>query len=84
MTAVGGTDTGYVVVGAVGVGRIAVVIVLGYDMIFALGFRQMELALAMGHPQTELGATQTSEHHALVLRDTQADELTLELMAVVV
>ena len=83
MATVSRADTGYIVVGTVRISGITVMIVLGNDVIRALCFRKREFALSVSYPDAQLVAAQTSEHHAVVLRNAQRDELTLELVAVV-
>ena len=84
MTTVGRTDASHIEVGTVRVGRIAVVVVLRNHVVVALTARQRELALAMSYPQAQLGTTERTEHHTLVLRNLKGDEGTLELVRVVV
>ena len=84
MATVGGADACHVVVAAVGVGGIAVVVVLRNDVVVAFGFGQMELAFAVGHPDAKLAAAKAAEHHAVVVGDGQGEEGALKLVAVVV
>ena len=71
MTTVGAADTSHIVVGAIGVGRIAGVVVLGNHVVSTLGLGQMELSFAVSHPDAEFRTAQRTEHHAVVLRNAQ-------------
>ena len=80
MTAVGRTDTGDIVVGAVGIAGILGVAVLGHDVVGALALGQREPALAMGYPDAELVAAQAAKHNAVVLGNIESEEGTLKLV----
>ena len=77
-------DTSHIVGGTVRVAWIARVVIFRHDVIVLLSLGQTEVAFSVSHPQTELAAAQRAEHHALVLRNLQGDELTLELVAHIV
>ncbi len=76
-------DTCDVIVRAIRVSGIACVVVLRNHVVSALGFGEMELTLSVSHPQTEFVTAQRAEHHAVVLRNVEADELALELMRII-
>ena len=56
MAAVGRSDTGYPVRRAVGICRISIVGVLGYDIVSFFGVRQLEFTFSVGNPYTEFRA----------------------------
>ena len=79
MAAVGRTDTGNIEVGAVGVGGVAMVVVLRDNIIFLLALGQRETTFAVSHPDAQLRSTERVEHHTLVLRNSKCEEAALEL-----
>ena len=52
------TDTCYVVIRAVRIGRITMIVVFCNHVVSAFFFRKRELALSVGYPQTEFVAAQ--------------------------
>ena len=84
MTTVGTAYTSHVVVGTVGVAGIFGIVVLSHYAVVILGLRQIEASLAVGNPDAELAATQSAEHHTVVARDVEREELALELLRVIV
>ena len=77
-------DTCYVVVTAVRITWILSVVVLRNDVVVILWLWQVETALAVSYPDTELITAQATEHHTVVLRNGQTEECTLELLGCVV
>ena len=84
VASVGRADACNVVVGAVRIARIAVIVVLGNNVVLVLCLRQVELSFAVSHPDAQLLTTESLEHHAVVLGNLKCEEGTLELMGVVV
>ena len=84
MAAICRADTCYIVVTAVRITWILSVVVLRNDVVVILWLRQVETALAVSYPDTELVTAQATEHHTVVLRNSQTEECTLELLGCVV
>ena len=77
-------DTCYAIITAVGIAGVLVVAILQDNVVFVLCFGQGKLAFAVCYPDAEAVAAEAAKHHAAVGRDSNAEEGTLKLVAVVV
>ena len=69
MTTVGAADSCHVIVRTVGVAWIFSVVVLCNDIVVVLRLWHIEASLAVGHPDTQFAAAESTEHHAVVAWD---------------
>ena len=84
MSAVGTGKSGQRIDRTVGVARITVVGIAKHGLQSGKCVALWELSLAVGHPDTEPGAAKVAEQHTVVLRNVNAEECALKLMARVV
>ena len=63
MATISRCDACHVVVGTVGVARIARVVVFCYDMVVLLCLWKTEVAFSVCHPETEFAAAEGAEHY---------------------
>ena len=77
-------DTCHAIIATVGIAGVLVVAVLQDNVVLVLCFGQGEFAFTVCHPDAEAVAAEAAKHHAAVGRDSDAEEGTLKLMAIVV
>ena len=84
MATVSRRNASHSVVATVGVSGVVGIAIFQCDVVVFFVYRQRELTLAVGYPDTQLRANQRAEHHSIALLDVQTDERRFELVAIVV